>query len=122
MDLADQPLGKAGDLHYMVTNSMFERRRVVVRCERAHQSSLEVLIAADEVVERLRVHVSPPSIESLVLDRMRLERAQQDLDNHMKKMRAMEGLAKDGPARSPYTFEKCMQGFSWVRGMSLRIL
>lgn len=70
---------------------------------------MEVLIAADEVIERVCVY-SDPYIDSLVFDRLRRKRAQQDLDGHINKRKAMEGFVENERARCPVTFKKHMQG------------
>ena len=123
MGSAGDALWNARDLQSKLTSALYESSRVVARCERAHQSSMEVHIAAEEVVERMNFLVSPPSIDSLVLERLGQERTRQNLESERKKRKAMEDLHDDHePSGSPVTFEKRIQGFALVRGTSKRIL
>ena len=66
--------------------------------------------------------VSPPSIDSLVVEKLRQERVRQDRESERKKRKAMGDLHDEEPAGSPVTFEKRIQGFALVRGTSKRIL
>ena len=117
-DLIDEALWNARDLQCKLTTALYESRRVVARCERAHQSSVEVYIAAEEAVERLCDLASPPSIDSLVVDRLRQERALQDQESDRKKRKAKVDLDDGGPAGSLVSFEKRIQRFAFVRGTS----
>ena len=121
-DLTDEALRNALDLQCKLTTALYESRRVVARCERAHQSSMEVYVAAEETVERLRDLVSPPSIDSFVVDRLRQERDLQDRESDRKKRKAVEELDSGGPVGSPATFETRSRGYAFVRRWSQRIL
>ena len=50
MESAGDALWNACDLQSKLTSALYESSRVVARCERAHQLSMEVHIAAEEVV------------------------------------------------------------------------
>ena len=68
--------------------------------------------------------VSPPSIDSLVVEKLRQERVRQDRESERKKGKAMEDLQDEDPAvwKKIQTFEKRIQGVALVRGTRKRIL
>lgn len=79
-------------------------------------------MADEKVVERLQVQVSPRSVEIVVLDSMRQEKARQDIASQKKNKKAMEGFYNKRFAWSAVSFEKRMQWFAFVRTTSQRVL